>query len=63
MIKRGEYADAGIGHYWMIDLDGGPSLTACHLGGAFGYVDDEPVTGTFVADVPFPARLDLGVLL
>ncbi len=58
-IKHSEYADAGIGHYWMIDLLGGPSLTACHLGGPFGYVNDAPVTGTFTTQAPFPVHLDL----
>jgi len=62
VIKHGEYADAGIGHYWMVDLLGGPALTASHLGGAFGYVDEPPVTGTFTTRHPFPARLDLGAL-
>jgi Uma2 family endonuclease len=64
-IKHDEYADAGIGHYWMIDLDAedGPALTACHLGGPFGYVDAEPVTGTFTTEEPFPARIDLSALL
>lgn len=62
VIKHGEYADAGIGHYWMVDLLGGPALTACHLGGAFGYVDEPPVTGTFTTRHPFPARLDLGAI-
>jgi Uma2 family endonuclease len=61
-IKHAEYADAGIGHYWMIDLAEGPALTACHLGGPFGYVDEPPVTGTFTTQHPFPARLDLGAL-
>ncbi len=63
VIKHGEYADAGIGHYWMVDLPGGPALTACHLRGAFGYVDEPPVTGTFTTRHPFPARLDLGALV
>lgn len=62
VIKYGEYADAGIGHYWMIDLDAGPALTASHLGGEFGYVDDAPVTGVVAADLPFPVRLDLDAL-
>jgi Uma2 family endonuclease len=62
VIKHSEYADAGIGHYWMIDLLDGPSLTACHHGGPFGYVDAEPVRGTFTADAPFPVRLDLDQL-
>jgi Uma2 family endonuclease len=59
VIKHGEYADAGIEHYWIIDLLDGPSLTACHLGGAFGYMDAPPVTGVFTTDLPFPVRLDL----
>ena len=62
VIKRGEYADAGIGHYWMIDLLGGPSITACHLAGEFGYQDAGPVRGRFETAVPFPARLDLDAL-
>jgi len=62
VIKHGEYADAEIGHYWMVDLLGGPALTACHLGGPLGYIDEPPVTGTFTTQHPFPAALDLGAL-
>lgn len=61
-IKRAEYADAGIGHYWMVDLLGGPCLTACHSGGPFGYIDEGPVTGVFATQHPFPIRLDLAAL-
>lgn len=61
-VKRAEYADAGIGHYWMVDLLGGPCLTACHSGGPFGYVDEGPVTGAFTTQHPFPAHLDLTAL-
>lgn len=63
VMKHSEYADAGIGHYWMIDLDDGPSLTACHLAGEFGYLDAEPVKGVFETDTPFPVRVDLSQLL
>jgi Uma2 family endonuclease len=63
VIKHAEYADSGIGHYWMIDLADGPSLTACHSGGEFGYVDAEPVKGVFETDTPFPARVDLTALI
>jgi Uma2 family endonuclease len=59
LIKHAEYADAGIPHYWLIDIDSRPALTACHLAGEFGYVDAAPVNGTFTADEPFPLRLDL----
>ena len=62
-IKYDEYADAGVRHYWMIDLLGGPSLVACHLGGPFGYVDAAPVTGVFTTQHPFPLGVDLEALL
>jgi Uma2 family endonuclease len=62
VIKHSEYADAGIGHYWIIDPADGPSLTACHLGGEFGYVDDEPVRGTFTTEHPFPVTIDVASL-
>lgn len=61
-LKRAEYADAGIPYYWMIDIDGGPSLTACHLAGEFGYADSGPVTGISTAEVPFPVTIDLDEL-
>ena len=62
MIKHDEYADAGIPHYWIVDIDDRPALTACHLAGEFGYVDAAPVSGTFTADDPFPVQLDLDQL-
>ncbi len=47
----------------LLDVDlGGPALTACHLGGAFGYVAEPPVTGTFTTQHPFPARVELAAL-
>jgi Uma2 family endonuclease len=61
-IKRDEYADAGIGHYWMINLEDGPSLLACHLAGAFGYADEGAVRGRFTATDPFPVEIDLDAL-
>ncbi len=59
VMKHSEYADAGIGHYWMVDLLGGPSLTACHLAGEFGYSDASPAIGNFTTETPFPVRIDL----
>jgi len=58
VIKHAEYADAGIGHYWIIDLDDGPSLTAHHLG-EYGYIDSGPLRGRFETDAPFRTRVDL----
>lgn len=63
VIKRGEYADAGIPYYWIIDLDPPLSLLDCHLAGEFGYQDNGGVTGTFTTTAPFPLRLELDKLL
>jgi len=62
VIKRGEYADAGISHYWIIDLDPPVSLLACHLGGDLGYVDDGAITGKHNATDPFPIAIELDKL-
>ncbi len=63
VIKRGEYADAGIPHYWIVDLDSPVTLTDCHLAGEFGYQDAGPVTGRFVTAEPFPIDVRLDGLL
>lgn len=64
-IKRTEYADAGIGHYWIVDLTEPVSLLACHHTGHpdFGYADSGEVTGTFHADAPWPLAVDLTTLI
>jgi Uma2 family endonuclease len=65
VVKRDEYADAGIPYYWVVDL-GEPgdriTLTAHHVAGAFGYADAGPVSGTFATTEPFPVRVDLDAL-
>jgi Uma2 family endonuclease len=61
--KRNEYADAGIPHYWIVDLDDPVSLVVCHLAGDFGYVDGGAVTKTFRTSEPFPVEIDLEALL
>ena len=60
--KRHEYADAGIPHYWIVDLDEPVSLLACHLAGEFGYIDGGAVTGIFRTTEPFPVEIDLDAL-
>jgi Uma2 family endonuclease len=62
VIKHTEYADAGIDHYWMVDLLDGPSITACHRAGELGYANANPVRGVFTTELPFPARIDLDQL-
>ncbi|MDQ1744806.1 MAG: hypothetical protein QOE23_3145 [Pseudonocardiales bacterium] len=62
LVKRGEYADAGIPFYWIIDPEVPVSLIACHLAGTFGYQDGGSITGVFESVEPFPARVDLDAL-
>ena len=63
VLKRSEYADAVIPHYWIVDLDEPVSLIACHLAGEFGYADGGAITGVFRAAEPFPVEIDLAALL
>jgi Uma2 family endonuclease len=62
VAKRNEYADAGIPHYWIVDITEPVSLLACHLAGEFGYADGGSVTGRFAATEPFPVDIDLDAL-
>ncbi len=61
-VKHDEYADAGIPHYWIVDITAPVSLVVCHQAGEFGYQDASAVTGTFTTDVPFPVKIDLDAL-
>lgn len=63
LIKRSEYADAGIPYYWIIDVERPVSLVACHRAGAFGYQDAGEVTGIFETQEPFAVRVDLDALI
>jgi len=62
VIKRAEYADAGIPHYWILDLDPPVSLLDCHLAEDFGYQDGGGCTGVFETTEPFSVRVQLGRL-
>jgi Uma2 family endonuclease len=63
VVKRGEYADAGIPHYWIVDIAVPVSITSCHLAGELGYADSGEITGTFATEEPFPVRLELTQLV
>ncbi|MGQ0574080.1 MAG: Uma2 family endonuclease [Pseudonocardia sp.] len=61
-VKRDEYADAGIPHYWILDLTEPVSLLIYHLAGELGYADGREFTGTFATTEPFAFELDLDTL-
>lgn len=64
VVKPLEYAEAGIPHYWVIDLEPPASLTAYHLVEEFSAYQEAPaVTGEFVTTEPFPLRVDLAALV
>jgi Uma2 family endonuclease len=63
VVKRGEYADAGIPYYWIVDLDVPASLLSCHLADEFGYRDGGEITGIFEIADPFPVRINLDALV
>lgn len=62
VLKRSEYQDAGIPHYWIVDLDEPVSLLASRLTDEFGYMETAKATGTFTADEPFPVTVRLDEL-
>ncbi|UOX88129.1 Uma2 family endonuclease [Amycolatopsis sp. FBCC-B4732] len=57
-VKHDEYADAGIAHYWIVDITEPVTLVACQ-----GYRDAPAVTGTFATGEPFAVELDLDALI
>lgn len=63
VLKRNEYARAGIPHYWIIDITEPVSMLVCHQAGPFGYRDSGEVTGKYEISEPFNAVIDLDQLL
>lgn len=62
IVKREEYAAAGIPNYWIVELDGLTTLYACTLSNDGTYRDVDQATGVFAANAPFALRIDLDSL-
>ncbi|SFP76981.1 Endonuclease, Uma2 family (restriction endonuclease fold) [Amycolatopsis arida] len=64
-LKPFEYAEAGIPHYWLVDLDPpAPSITVFHSGAPDeGYVEEPALAGELVTSVPFSLRIDIPALV
>lgn len=64
-LKPFEYAEAGIPHYWLVDLDPpAPSITVFHLGAPDdGYIKGPATAGRLVTTVPFDLCIDIPTLV
>jgi len=62
IVKPAEYADAGIPHYWHVDVDGPVTLTAFSLV-AGRYKQIAQGTGKVEVPEPFPVTIDLTTLI
>ena len=63
MVRRDEYDDAGIAHYWIVDIREPVSIKTFQQAGHFGYTDGEEITGVFRTAEPFQFELDLSRLV
>jgi Uma2 family endonuclease len=64
-LKPFEYAEAGVPHYWVVDLDPPvPTIAVFALGApGDGYVESQTVSGELVVAEPFEMRIDVGALI
>ncbi len=64
-LKPCEYAEAGIPHYWLVDLDPpAPSITVFHVGAPDdGYIESPATAGELVTTAPFSLRIDIPALV
>lgn len=63
VIKREEYAAAGIPRYWIVDLAEPISLVDCQLADEFGYRQAPDVVGKFETTAPCPITLRIDDLV
>jgi Uma2 family endonuclease len=63
VIKHGEYGDARIPHYWIVDLDAPTTVHVWHLADEYGYQDSGIFSGQISLTDPFKVDLDLTKLI
>jgi Uma2 family endonuclease len=63
LVKPVEYANAGIPHYWVIDLEPPVSLAVYHLVAGQRYQKAPPATGQFKITEPFPLSIEIADLI
>ncbi|GAA2333287.1 Uma2 family endonuclease [Saccharopolyspora halophila] len=61
IVKRAEYAEAGIPAYWSLDIRERPTLSAQRLVDGV-YKTDSDGPGVFMTEHPFDLRIDLDAL-
>lgn len=63
-LKPFEYAEAGIAHYWVVDLEPPtPTITVFGLGApGDGYAESQTASHELVVEEPFPLRIDVEAL-
>lgn len=64
-LKPYEYAEAGIPHYWLVDLDPPvPTITVFGLGvPGDGYVESQTASGELAVREPFALQIDIEALV
>jgi Uma2 family endonuclease len=64
-LKPFEYAEAGIPHYWLVDLDPPvPTIAVFGLGApGDGYVESQTAAHELVVDAPCALRIDIEALV
>lgn len=64
-MKPFEYSEAGIPHYWVVDLDPPvASITVYGLGApGDGYVESQTAAGVLIVQEPFEMRIDIDALI
>jgi len=67
-LKPFEYAEAGIPHYWLVDLDPpAPSVTVFHLSapddGYIEYIEGPATADRLITTVPFDLCIDIPALV